>query len=290
MKRVEGIPDFLYHYTDLKTLKLILMNKTLRFTSLKYMDDKTESLTGEGTDLGKFIFSSSWSEIEDSIPQWAMYGDFSRGVCIKMKSFPFKNNYDLYKLYTTNSEDLNDIDEPAEFYITHPKYFFESEFILSPLFTDDSKDIKERRENAKVLYTDDESKLLPNIISQSEGGLNIAFGKLGVYKHKQWEFQKEWRYKVIYAPIEVQEFLKNPDPNFSQKVVDKIFSNEHPTVKYIDYDIDEKYFDTLEVICGAMMDEFDFKDLTIFCRGINPNIKVSRSNLFNKWQNKNISV
>ena len=96
MQIVEGIPEYLYHYTSLKSAKLILMNKTLRLTSLECMDDKTEAITGEGRNLGKFIFSSCWSENRDSIPQWSMYGDSSRGVCIKLRSFPFKNNYDDY--------------------------------------------------------------------------------------------------------------------------------------------------------------------------------------------------
>ena len=34
MQIVEGIPEYLYHYTSLKSAKLILMNKTLRLTSL----------------------------------------------------------------------------------------------------------------------------------------------------------------------------------------------------------------------------------------------------------------
>lgn len=264
------------------------MNKTLRFTSLKYMDDKTESLTGEGADLGKFVFSSSWSEVEDSIPQWVMYGDSSRGVCIKLESFPFKNNYLEYKEYITNSQDISENEEPAEFYITPPRYYFDSEFVLMPIFTDDNIDIKARRENAKVLYTEDESKLLPNVINQSETGLNLEFGKLGIYKHKQWEFQKEWRYKIIYTPIEVRKFMQEQDPNFSQKIIDNFFSEEHPKVRFVDYDIDEKYFNTMEVICGAMMDDFEYRELTVFCKGINPEIKVRRSSLYNKWQSKNL--
>lgn len=288
MKRVKGIPKYLYHYTDLKTLKLILMNKTLRFTSLKYMDDRTESLTGEGNDLGKFIFSSSWSEEEDNIPQWAMYGDSSRGVCIKMESFPFKNNYSEYSEYSSNKIEMCYLEEVSEIYITPPKYIFESGFVLKPLFIDDGINIRERRESAKVIYTDDESLIFPKIINDSSEGFEIGFGKLGCHKNKQWEFQKEWRYKLLYIPIDVQKYLEEQDPDLVQGVVQNIFSEEQPNVKFVDYNIDEKYINTMEIICGAMMDDFDYRELTFFCKGINPNIKVRRSSLFNKWHNKNI--
>lgn len=264
------------------------MNKTLRFTSLKYMDDRTESLTGEGTDLGKFIFSSSWSELEDNIPQWAMYGDSSKGVCIKMESFPFKNNYEQYREYASKSEDLDSFEEASELYINPPQYMFDQGFILSPSFIEDGQNVLERRRNAKVLYTTDETKLLPNIINKNDEGVQIEFGKLGIYKNDQWSFQKEWRYKTIYTPFDIKKFPQHSDTNFGQQVIDKIFSEEHPVVKYVDYNIDEKYFDTTEIICGAMMDEFDFNDLIIFCKGINTNIKVKRSNLFKKWTNKSL--
>ena len=92
----------------------------------------------------------------------------------------------------------------------------------------------------------------------------------------------------MYIPIDVQKYLEEQDPDLVQGVVQNIFSEEQPNVKFVDYNIDEKYINTMEVICGAMMDDFDYMELTFFCKGINPNIKVRRSSLFNKWHNKNI--
>lgn len=286
MKRVEGIPEYLYHYTDLKTLKLILMNKTLRLTSLKHMDDSTEALSSDGNDLGKYIFSSSWTEEGDNIPQWVMYGDSSRGVCIKMESFPFKNNFEEYKKYADVVTESSGNIKPSEMFITPPKYFFKSGFHLTPLFIDDSDNGTERRLNAKVEYTDQDSLIIPNIINTSGGDVRIDFGKLGVFKNKQWSFQKEWRYKVLYTPFKLDDNLEINEKNIGQVVVDRILSGQHPIVDYIDYNIDEKYLNTMVVIAGAMMDDFDFMDLEIFCKGINPNIIVKRSKLFNKWKNK----
>lgn len=289
MKEVEGIPKFLYHYTDIKSVKLILMNKTLRFTSLKYMDDQTEALTGDGTDLGKFIFASSWTELADNIPHWTMYGDSSKGVCLKMQSFPFKNNFNEYLAYGKISHDHNYDSEPSEIYITPPKYFFESDFVLMPVFTDDGLDVFKKRMTAKVKYTNDDYLLFPKIVNQDDSGLRIAFGKLGIYKSHEWEFQKEWRYKVIYTPFSVNKFMKDPNNNdISQKIIDDIFSTKHPIVEHIDYNLDEKVFDSVELIAGPMMEDYAYEELQYFSKGVNPNIVVNRSSLYGRWRNKNI--
>lgn len=73
-----------------------------------------------------------------------------------MESFPFKNNYSEYSEYSSNKIEMCDLEEVSEIYITPPKYLFESGFILNPLFIDDGINIRERRESAKVIYTDDE--------------------------------------------------------------------------------------------------------------------------------------
>lgn len=50
----------LYHYTNLKTLKLVLENRTFR---LSRMDDPEEGEAADLDKLGRFIYISSWTDI-----------------------------------------------------------------------------------------------------------------------------------------------------------------------------------------------------------------------------------
>ena len=85
------IPDYLYHYTNINTLALILKNKTIRFNSLNRVDDLSEGLTNDLGEMGKYVFVSSWTETpEESIPFWKMYTKDMGGVRIRLKSSPFR--------------------------------------------------------------------------------------------------------------------------------------------------------------------------------------------------------
>ena len=83
----------IYHYTSNGGLESILRNKTLRFTNIKYMNDKDEIIAGLDsiakdchaseetrkqlrsaiTNLGTKIFVCCFSLKEDSLPMWNYY-------------------------------------------------------------------------------------------------------------------------------------------------------------------------------------------------------------------------
>ena len=83
----------IYHYTSIGGLESILRNKTLRFTNIKYMNDKDEIIAGLDsiakdchaseetrkqlrsaiTNLGMQIFVCCFSLKEDSLPMWNYY-------------------------------------------------------------------------------------------------------------------------------------------------------------------------------------------------------------------------
>lgn len=78
--------DYLYHYTSLDTLALILKNHTIRLRPLHTMDDKQEERSSDMKNIGKHFFISSWtSDAEESIPMWNLYTPLSSGVRIGLK-------------------------------------------------------------------------------------------------------------------------------------------------------------------------------------------------------------
>ena len=66
--------EYLYHYTNIESLALILKNRTIRFNSLDRMDDLQEKESADVKNIGQFCFITSWtSENTESIPMWNMY-------------------------------------------------------------------------------------------------------------------------------------------------------------------------------------------------------------------------
>ena len=73
--------DYLYHYTSIETLALILSNRKIRLNRLDKVDDPQEQIAKEIADMGKLVFVSSWTDDSDeSIPMWKMYGSLESGV------------------------------------------------------------------------------------------------------------------------------------------------------------------------------------------------------------------
>ena len=84
-------PKYLYHYTSVESLALILENSTIRLNSLDRMDDLQEKETKDLKGLGSFCYVSSWTDDHsEQIPMWKMYTDLKAGVRIRLKTLPFK--------------------------------------------------------------------------------------------------------------------------------------------------------------------------------------------------------
>ena len=95
--------EYLYHYTNIETLALILKNRTIRFNSLDKMDDLQEQQTADIKNIGQFCYISSWTEDDtESIPMWNMYASLNLGVRIKLRKNPFK-------IYNNTAEALSKV-------------------------------------------------------------------------------------------------------------------------------------------------------------------------------------
>jgi hypothetical protein len=80
--------NYIYHYTDIDTLALILENRTIRFNRLDRVDDVSEGNAFEKIKLQEFFFVSCWTyDTQESIPQWHIYTNEMSGVRLR---FPKK--------------------------------------------------------------------------------------------------------------------------------------------------------------------------------------------------------
>ena len=95
--------EYLYHYTSIEKLALILKNRTIRLNPLDKMDDLQEQKTADVKNLGRFVFVSSWTaDTKESIPMWKMYTDLSAGVRIRLRKNPFVR-------HRTSKEDVSEV-------------------------------------------------------------------------------------------------------------------------------------------------------------------------------------
>jgi len=250
--------DFLYHYTSLETLALILSNKTICFNNLLYVDDIEEAETNDMGKFGRFVYVSCWTDDKDeSISLWNLYTPNMHGVRIMLPKFPFAEFvYKKGELFLT---------EDIKTYINMQKIYDENKVSI----------VSTQPQLVKLEYTKENDKLYPNVKSESfDGGLDIylqanhisdlhiknlivnySFKELGKCKHDNWTFQKEWRYIISTMPMGIQD--NNPPSFKSQQEIIRRLENKsfEPSYRQIFLDIDEKALEKMEVMFGPRMSE-----------------------------------
>lgn len=225
-------PNFLYHYTSIENLALILKNKTIRFTPLNTVDDELEGMTEDFKSIGQWVFVSCWTDDpEESIPMWNIYSNNFRGVRIRLPVFPFQDELyiedDQYRFFP-NVYDSNE--NLMTFFLSYPKQK------LIPVEYDDDKKIN--------LFE----------IRDTNGGLVYDFKieDLGRYKRKIWTFQSEWRYKIFLLDknfVELSKHREHIKSEFDQGLFN-IFSQTKGLLKFYDLPLSQPAMNNLEVLMG----------------------------------------
>lgn len=257
--------EYLYHYTSLDTLQLILKSKKIRFNNLDNMDDANESITLDLKNLRKHVYTSSWTkESKESIPLWKFYSDDMKGVRIKLPENPFKIVHVKEEVEGLKIDDLvtpellENIKKQLALYSPgHP--------VLMP-----------------ITYTEDEDLLAQNVmnIDRQNDHIMIKYENIGRFKDKDWEFQREWRYKINSYPIS-HEKIGSAIRNSNIKIVDFILRSyeESQPLPFIDIEIDEEAFRLMEVTGGPKMNDAQKSILEKSIQQYNANMKFEYSKL-----------
>ncbi len=254
----KAVPDFLYHYTSINTLGLILKHRTLRLNNLTAMDDLDEADFG-GKNWGKYCFISSWTEdAEESIPMWNMYSNNMRGVRIKMQTYPFKE-YGIEGLKTI---------VPMEA-ISVPTHTIGTYMQNQILFNVEYDDIEYKKAMKDA-----------SIIEINGGQIEFSGDRLGKWKNQYWDFQKEWRYRLIIYPIGLYNiaqdpFLYNQQLQDFANVVDLPFSDYYLHLR-------DDAVNTMEVVLGPKTNEIDFEIVQMLADKYSPGIAIKKSALAGK--------
>ena len=251
--------NYLYHYTSLETLALILKNRTICFNNLLYVDDIEEAETEDMERMGRLIYVSCWTkDSEESIPLWNLYTPNMHGVRIRMPEFLFEK-YHYKKGEYFLSEDVDT-------YINMEKIFYENKVSI----------VSTEPHLIEVQYTNEKNKLFPKIKTESTKDalkkflkakdledlrgnedlrVNYSISDLGRYKRENWKFQKEWRYIISTSPMGLQE-MNPPSLQKQQEQLRRIENNElEPAYKQLFLKLDESVLKDIEIVFGPKMSD-----------------------------------
>ena len=255
--------EYLYHYTSIENLALILKNKTIRLNSLDKMDDLQEQRSAEIKNFGRFTFVSCWtSDEKESIPMWNMYTPLTSGVRIKMRTRPFVqyDNIPVKQLreWAHKNNRLTVSDDNTHFTTCIDANWMLSNGVITPHALGD--DILYR-----VEYTDNKQELEPSVTSRKNGQLYFLCNALGKHKNTHWDFQKEWRYLLSVYP-------------YAHLPADQTL----PFLQYIDLQLDSACFAEMEITCSPKMTAGNRVILETLIGKYNPRAKLVDSGLLGK--------
>ena len=269
--------EYLYHYTSIESLALILKNQTIRLNPLDKMDDLQEQKTADVENLGKFIFVSSWTDdSKESIPMWKMYTNSTAGVRIKLRKNPFLRHGTYAK----------DIMEKVGIPLTpdsDPEGKIDTFLDISEMMAKGYYSVQGFRGDIleKVQYTNDISKLEPTVILNDGKSLQLSAGDLGRYKNTHWEFQKEWRYIMTFMSIDFKVGINAMLQLFQQSVIKMAQGKEQPPFRFYDLKIDPKHFAEMEIVCSPQMTAGNRILLETLVEKYNPTATIRESELLN---------
>lgn len=246
-----NLKKILYHYCSIETFKLILKNKTIRFSSLGKVDDLEEALTSDFDDFGRVCFVSCWTDLEqESIEMWRSYTQGLPGVRIGLPE-------DFFAMERSKWKDQDIINESIEIGNNYdlqlsPPYY--------PCVT-------------PVTYTEDEELInIPVVDERVEtcskcgkqtASLGLKTKYIGKFKRKYWSGQAEWRYKLIAMP---KEYHRNHekgkylgDPQEMLELMKTDLKEMTFKTDYIDFPFNKELLEEIDVVASPYNTDDDNK-------------------------------
>jgi len=269
--------EYLYHYTSIESLALILKNHTIRLNSLTEMDDKQEQLTQDVENLGRFIFVSSWtSDAEESIPMWKMYTNPQSGVRIKLRKNPFKwhgtNFEDFSRTFGVQPSSISDSTSELKTFLSLTDMFKQGVYSLQGC-------------NGNILYevqyTSDTALLEPKVLDIDEKKLTLSLGVLGKHKNLHWEFQHEWRYLMTFIPFSFNGSIEEIFADFNKTGSNMAIGKAFLPFKHYDLIIEDSYYQEMEITVSPQITAGNYVTLEALVEKYNPSATICESSLKN---------
>lgn len=201
---------FVYHYTDIHSLALILKSKAIRFSALSTVDDLNEAYTTDFGSLSDYIFVSCWTlYAKENIALWNMYSKDMSGIRISLPVEMFQmTRYEASDVYRKDGNGF---------------------FTMGSLYY-------------SVIYDDNAVGGYALGIPEIKDGYRPNL--LGKYKEIVWSFEQEFRYRLFGYRCEQ---LDGPNFNGLMRAVN---SRMKPSVKFVDIPLKENMVTNMRILLG----------------------------------------
>lgn len=280
MSETQNLPQYLYHYTSVDSLALILKHKTIRLNSLDKMDDLQEQMTVDKQNFGKFVFVSSWTDDKtEHIPMWRMYTPKQHGVRIKLPVNPFVE-------YQPTATELSIIFNASTTEPADKRLGFKLVVPPSDIHNDEFTFVNYVKDSilCQIQYTDDDKLLRPTILNVDDKKYNMNLGKVGIYKNTYWAFQKEWRYRLMIIPISTKKMIQDHDSEMGDFQFKTIHGQATLPFSYYDLHISDECFSDMSIMLAPDISESAKTFVELLVKEYNPHCTVEESVLTNLIQ------
>ncbi|WP_159876107.1 hypothetical protein [Aquitalea denitrificans] len=221
------------HYTSFETLKLIIENKTIRFNSLKNVDDAEEGFTTDFGYLSPYFFASCWTyDCDEKLPLWAMYVKDRFAVRIEVDS-------DILKLSTNKYHQItNHVNGKSACYPIfrgggNPVFLSRVDYRTEPLLS--------MTKNVRGMFSDD------------------FIESFGTTKRSVWDFQNECRFLIQATPIAYANRRPSETPYTNH--LESIWNKMKTDIENIDMLYDVNKLRTANFMLGPSTTPDDFEIL-----------------------------
>ena len=199
----------IYHYTTIEALALIIESRSIKFSRLDLLDDKTESEPFFDFNPLHYIFSSSYTYDEsENIPLWKMYANMETGIRIE---FDTETMFaPEYKRLVAPPHAQERCEFPPMLYTSiRSADILNRDYMLLCLNRSDSDAICDCIRLKKITYMNEFQKYYKSQLNVKDTQIKNEVHRemsydptdFGFYKSQYWEFQKEVRLLIYAVPF-----------------------------------------------------------------------------------------
>jgi len=264
--------EYLYHYTNVNTLKIIIENRTFRFNSLQNVDDLEEMETEDFGNLGRFCYVSCWTDKDiESIPMWKEYTTPSEGVRIKLPKNIFEEVMDIgfsKEQFASLGVSMGDYEKFPGFPYTKGLADYERENLVSFM--------PRTVELFPVTYTKDRKLLQYSVYNEDSNSARLETKLIGKFKSIDWKYQSEWRYKLFAFPFGQYTLLTNPQIMTNPKQMLELIKTVSISYNYFDIPFKKEAIEGMEILTSPILNRESRDVLKSFIGNI-PNASIKES-------------
>jgi len=258
-----NIPEYLYHYTSIANLVLILSSGSIRFSRLDLVKDPEEGQADDLPIASRHVFVSCWTaEESESIPMWSLYAPDMRGCRIRLPVDFLETAPPVFNAGIPRRELINPLEVRVGTENLKEDFPVTVKYIDGPI---------------QIQYTEDESILRPQVIDVNGNELVIDTRFLGTAKRPEWGFEREWRCRIVA----VLENLRDPMPESlggNNPLFKSIYSLPMRT-KALDPKLRPEVLKRIEITMGPLAERADWEIVNLAKERYAPEATVVESTI-----------